>query len=259
MSFTFFDFPLQTGIFLQRLAEAGQQAEKTAAKQGNIERVANVAVVLLQHVEGAMVSRHLVNVKRDKGNDRQQRDEKKQDRGEKKQVAEDRLPGTEAEHQGDQEQAATDEKRNHRRCRRQSGDIAGDAVVAEAEQRSAAGSDDLWLQTAEVAVLQQQIESDQWREQQQTDILGPYQGGVFGALVEPVQTDPEGGGEKQDNFHQQHQPADFVGVQGPGRAHGADEQTVNILHRVDEQQPGENHEAEGVIDNRRNQPGFALQ
>ena len=72
--FKFMDSSLQRENFLKRMKNAGQQAEKYAAKQAYIERVAYKAVFFLNNVKGTVMRRKFINIHGDKRDDGSQGD-----------------------------------------------------------------------------------------------------------------------------------------------------------------------------------------
>ncbi len=71
------DSSLQRENFLKRMKNAGQQAEKYAAKQTYIERVAYKAVLFLNNVKGTVMRRQFINIHGDKRDHGSQGDKQK--------------------------------------------------------------------------------------------------------------------------------------------------------------------------------------
>ena len=223
---------------------AGQQIGEGGAEDREIERVTDEAVLALDEVEGAVVGRQPVDSDREERDDGGQGDrEERQGQGAERE-ARPGAPRAQTEQVRQDRPGEQQEEHHARRPRRQPREPGGNPGPLLAEERAAAGGDDVRVEAVEVRGQQAEVEEREGREQQHPGARRAHEREVRRGDVQAVQREPEDREHEQRHLHEQHPPPDRVRVERPGRAHRPGEERVDPLEGVEQQRQRNDLQAE---------------
>ncbi len=199
----------------------------------------------------------LINIERDKGNDRGHRYQKCDAGQHGKNLSRPLFHIKSYTKRNGQCHAEV--KRDLHRHRRQGGKICRNPLGVGAEQAAAAGSDDIRFQAEQVDGLGDHLGKKYGRHEEEKEILLFYQWIIVGPVVGIIEDQPQAGKQGSDKLQNKSGVAVAVEIQCSGRAHGADKERVDIVCRKNIEEQGKELETKDIEKDGGNKVGFSFQ